>query len=216
MRARTTGQMAVSRSPIGGTAAGGFTAPQLAAAVSLVLVLALAVPALTATVVQRRRVGRAVADVTRIASLLGSLGPGDLAGSNRAAGTTGTGSPLRTLVGPGELPKSPRYPEWLTGRSDTLANQLAAGGPPRANPSVVASAKPALWPPEIGADPWGNCYIVNVGSGSGFDASSSGWAPARAVWVLSAGSNGTIETPYGQSSANAAVGGDDVAVRVWR
>jgi hypothetical protein len=35
-----------------------------------------------------------------------------------------------------------------------------------------------------------------------------------AVWVLSAGSNGTIDTPFNLSILNAAPGGDDIAVRI--
>jgi type II secretory pathway pseudopilin PulG len=159
----------------------GFTVPQLGAAVALLLIAALVVPAVAATIVHRRRVARAVADVTRIAAVLRE--------SSREAGAEP--SPLSTLAGPGDMPKSPKFPEWLTGRSEALNHAT-------------------------GVDPWGNRYLVNIGAARGLDALRSGAPPARAIWALSAGANGIIETPFDQPGATATVGGDDVAVRVWR
>jgi hypothetical protein len=192
--------MTARRTSVAGMATGGFTLPQLAAAVALVLVLALVVPALAATIVHRRRVGRAVEDVTRIGAALRERAPASL---------------LRTLASPGEMPKSPKFPEWLTGRSDTLASQLAANGPPGMDAPPGNAGHPTRQPPEIGADPWGNRYLVNVGVLSGVEPARSEARPARAIWVLSAGANGIIETPFDQPAATATVGGDDVAVRVW-
>ena len=194
----------------------GFTVPQLAAAVAPILIAALVVPALAATLVHRRRVARAVADVTRIAIALREITPENGNEPWWSTGMTAAGSPISTLAGPGEMPKSPTFPEWLTGRSGDLVNQFAASGPPgSANSIVGASHRPRL-DPEIGLDPWGNRYLVNIGAARGFDAPRFGPRPDRAIWVLSAGSNGIIETPYDQPAATAIVGGDDVAVRVWR
>jgi hypothetical protein len=194
----------------------GFTVPQLAAAVSLFLVLAFVVPALVATFVQRRRVARAIADVTLIATALREVAPATLTAFPSQTGMIAAGSPLRTLVGPGELPTSPRFPEWLTGRTDTLANQLASGGPPTMKALAPDTARLARRPLETGADPWGNSYLINIGAASAPDTSRPGLRPPRAIWVLSAGSNGVVETPYDQPASTAIVGGDDVAVRVWR
>lgn len=47
----------------------------------------------------------------------------------------------------------------------------------------------------ITADPWGNGYVVNYG------------ANRSAVWLLSAGPNGTLETPF-DGSATAPLGDD--------
>jgi hypothetical protein len=65
------------------------------------------------------------------------------------------------------------------------------------------TAPRAAWPgsslvPAPPPDPWGNCYIVNVG--------------AAGVWVLSAGANGIIETPF--STPSPSTSGDDVGVRL--
>ncbi len=55
----------------------------------------------------------------------------------------------------------------------------------------------------ISPDPWGNAYVVNAG------------VPAdAAVWVLSAGPDGVIDTPFIQPDALAATQGDDRALRV--
>jgi hypothetical protein len=216
MRACDTHRMTARRTSVARISAGGFTLPQLAAAVALALAMALVVPAVAATIVHRRRVARAVADVTRIAAALREIAPGSLTGSPGPTGITPTASLLRTLAGPGELPKSPRFPEWLTGRSDTLASQLAAGDPPGMDTRPGNAGHPTRQPPEIGADPWGNRYLVNVGALSGDEPAGSGLRPMFVVWVLSAGANGIIETPFDQPGATATVGGDDVAARVWR
>jgi hypothetical protein len=52
-------------------------------------------------------------------------------------------------------------------------------------------------------DPWGNAYMVNVAT-----------SPDEAAWVLSAGPDGVIETPYSQRVDTAAVSGDDRAQRI--
>jgi hypothetical protein len=54
-------------------------------------------------------------------------------------------------------------------------------------------------------DPWGGAYVVNIG------ASATAGAP---VWVLSAGPDGTIATPFHAASPQQTVAGDDRAVRL--
>jgi prepilin-type N-terminal cleavage/methylation domain-containing protein len=57
------------------------------------------------------------------------------------------------------------------------------------------------------ADPWGNRYAVNVGNLAG----------ANAVWVLSAGPDGIIQTPFTQAIPNNGVlntTGDDIGYRL--
>ena len=58
--------------------------------------------------------------------------------------------------------------------------------------------------PAIPADPWGNAYMVNVGAHISHGA----------VWILSAGPDGIIETPFLQPAQSASVAGDDRALRV--
>jgi type II secretory pathway pseudopilin PulG len=65
------------------------------------------------------------------------------------------------------------------------------------------------------SDPWGNEYMINSRwfDGGSTVADSQG-RPRRAVFVVSAGANGVIETPYEQTMIDAKSYGDDVAVRV--
>ncbi len=65
----------------------------------------------------------------------------------------------------------------------------------------------------IPADPWGHAYLVNTGFLRGLPPSATPCARC-AVFVLSAGQNGMIETPFQQPISNAHVFGDDLAVRI--
>jgi type II secretory pathway pseudopilin PulG len=49
------------------------------------------------------------------------------------------------------------------------------------------------------ADPWRNAYLVNAGA-------------RDSVWVVSAGPNGIVETPF---EAAGGLRGDDVGARIW-
>ena len=52
-------------------------------------------------------------------------------------------------------------------------------------------------------DPWGNCYALNLAAAN---------RPGTAVWVLSAGPDGIIDTPFLDAVETPA--GDDVGIRV--
>lgn len=68
---------------------------------------------------------------------------------------------------------------------------------------------------EVKGDPWGNAYMVNTrfldGGGSVADAAGT---PRRAVFVLSAGADGVIDTPFEQSMVDAKAYGDDIVIRI--
>ncbi|MEW5983912.1 MAG: hypothetical protein AB1806_16285 [Acidobacteriota bacterium] len=66
---------------------------------------------------------------------------------------------------------------------------------------------------EITGDPWGHCYLANAGFLKGTPP-TPGRCRACAVFILSAGPNGAIETPFEQPITNANVFGDDLAVRI--
>jgi hypothetical protein len=216
MRVRTTQTTPADRVSVARAAVPGFTVPQLTGAITLLLIAALVVPALAAHVVHQRRLARAVADLTRVATALRELAPEEGAGPWWSGGVTTAGAPIATLAGPGEMPKSPTVPEWLAGPSGALIDVLSASGALDPAGSTVGALHRLRLVPEIGVDPWGNRYLVNIGAARRVDSPGAGPRPPQAIWVLSAGSNGIIETPYNQPAAGATVGGDDVAVRVWR
>jgi hypothetical protein len=97
------------------------------------------------------------------------------------------GGDADVLVGPGRMPvaEAADAQPWTSGR--------------RASLSLTVDDAP--W----SADPWGNSYLVNVAILSS--------ARPRALWILSAGPNGIVETPFSADESSAPVG-DDVAVRV--
>ncbi len=58
------------------------------------------------------------------------------------------------------------------------------------------------------SDPWGNKYMANIGNMS---------VANRAVWILSAGPDGRVNTPWNQATNGTTIpipGGDDIGFRV--
>lgn len=66
---------------------------------------------------------------------------------------------------------------------------------------------------EVTGDPWGHRYLINTGFLRG-QPQRAGRCSRCAVFVISAGPNGRIETPFQQPISNANVFGDDLAVRI--
>ena len=83
----------------------------------------------------------------------------------------------------------------------------------KGGPNQFGWAGPYLNTPEIGADPWGNRYMINVC----FLDPSPGALDAKgqvkySVWAISAGPNGIIETSFAQPvTSGGMIFGDDVA-----
>lgn len=118
------------------------------------------------------------------------------------------------LVGAGTAPAAPPGSVWGTGSVGTLADELISNAPSYAvhgGPDEPGWNGPYL-PDAPDPDPWRHRYVVNLGLISADDGSSD--TTKYAVWVLSAGPNGIIDTPYKQPLASAALAGDDVGVRV--
>lgn len=66
-----------------------------------------------------------------------------------------------------------------------------------------------------GEDPWGYAYLVNVFHLDPRNiVQEPDGTPLGAVWVLSAGPNGVIETPFYQPRDSAQLYGDDIAFRL--
>jgi hypothetical protein len=186
----------------------GLTAVQLAGALGVIAVLALVVPPMTAMTVNRMRVHRAEVAANEIAQALRVLERDSaLSGVSKGAGAPAASPDFDVLVGPGENPREEPPGRWTRSRSETLTRQLIVG-PPETTGAGMGWKGPYLHT-EPQPDPWGNRYVINIGAS---DPRGSG-AP-RSVWVLSAGPNGIIETAFDQPATRAALGGDDVGVRV--
>lgn len=68
---------------------------------------------------------------------------------------------------------------------------------------------------EIKGDPWGNQYVINSRwFDGGITAADRQGRTRRAVFVVSAGGNGVIETPFEQPINDAVALGDDIVIRI--
>ena len=134
----------------------------------------------------------------------------------------GTGSDaFRVLVSGGNGPvasaSSHGTTDWETTDIDFLGNHLmnnvpgyrlkgADSGLGWNGPYLAAS-------PE--ADPWGNRYMINIEyldtTTGALDADG---AIKLAVFVISAGQDGVVDTAYGQPLTDVSIGGDDIAHRL--
>jgi hypothetical protein len=108
------------------------------------------------------------------------------------------------LTGNGDEPGTVQS-GWLASSADSFYSHLALNKPKYPAQGKYAWKGPYL-KEDIGPDPWGKQYLCNVAM---MDPKEN-----KAVWVLSAGPNRTIDTPFSQSINRAALGGDDVGFRV--
>ncbi len=125
--------------------------------------------------------------------------------------------PIDLLVSDGSAPDAPAHSSWSTGRQGRLADELVTNAPSyavREDPDSMGWSGPYL-PEAPGPDPWGRRYVVNIGLIPSADAPPDQPGSAKyAVWVLSAGPDGVIQTPYRQLIADATLAGDDIGVRL--
>ena len=146
------------------------------ATLALILLATAVVPPLGAYAVNRSRVRAATRVVSNLAEVL-------RADQSRLVEMARDGD---AACGSGRMPlaRLPGARQWVTA--------------PRAN-----FARGNSDPTPLAADPWGNCYLVNLAEAMAND---------KAVWVLSAGPDGIVDTPF--SSQLARPVGDDVGIRV--
>lgn len=106
---------------------------------------------------------------------------------------------------------------WVRSSVGSLEEYLLMNGhglPPKTNGAAFGWNGPYITS-ELGSDPWGNQYLVNVVfMGTEAGAEDSGSDERRAVYVVSAGPNQILETPFSQPVSDALVYGDDIAVRI--
>jgi type II secretory pathway pseudopilin PulG len=137
--------------------------------------------------------------------------------TSNAGGPGSAANKVDVLVSPGNVPTVTSANPWTTGTTSTIVAQLVANTP---GYTLKTSSSPFGWngpylSSTVIADAWNNRYMINVGLiDTSQGTQTSGGAIKSAVWVISAGANGQIETDYNQPITTAVVGGDDIAVRV--
>lgn len=144
--------------------------------------------------------------------------PGTLDYSGAVA-TGREGRKVQVLVSGGSRPAvAPRVGAdgWLEASADQLSTYLMQPPPgyTPTSPSRATWRGPYLDAVPL-ADPWGNRYMVNIGlydpSPGALDEQGN---MKKAIFVISAGPNGQIDTPYEQPANAASVYGDDIAHRM--
>ena len=209
------------REPDGRVAPGGFTLIELTVVLAVIVTLALILTPSITNFINDSRTARTRSDVQTIASAVTQFYKDTgffPQWTTASAGGPGTAAnKVDLLVSPGNVPMVASANTWTTGTTDTIANQLISNTPAytmKTSTSTFGWNGPYL-SSMIGADAWNNRYAVNVGLiDTTQGTQTAAGAIKSAVWVISAGPNGQIETAYTQAITTATASGDDLAVRV--
>jgi type II secretory pathway pseudopilin PulG len=210
------------RNRVGGRGRMGFTLIELAVVLTVIVTMALILTPSIANSINEARVARARNDCQTIASgLYQFYRDTGFFPVWRLARNGGAGIPadrLQVLVSQGSVPFEDVASLWTTGVAGSLADQLVTNAPGYAlrSPTSQSGWNGPYFSSQLMADPWGNRYAVNVAlvDLSPGAATASGQVK-MAVWVLSPGPNGSVDTPFSQSIFTAVrPGGDDIGTRV--
>jgi prepilin-type N-terminal cleavage/methylation domain-containing protein len=199
----------------------GFTLIELTVVLAVIVTLALILTPSITNFINDSRVARTRTDTQTVAASVVQFYKDNgffPQWSTASAGGPGTNANrVDLLVSPGNVPVVAAADTWTTGSSDTLVNQLMSNTPTYTMKNATNSFGwngPYL-STSIGSDAWNNRYAVNVGLiDTTVGVQTAGGVTKSAVWVISAGPNGQLETPYGQPITTASAGGDDIGVRV--
>jgi prepilin-type N-terminal cleavage/methylation domain-containing protein len=203
------------------TGTAGFTLIELTVVLAVIVTLALILTPSIINFINDSRVARARTDTQTLSAAIiqfyrdNGFFPQWSTASGGGPGVTANKVDL--LVSPGNTPTVATASLWTTGSVDQLSDQLASNAPAYTmrtatstfgwNGPYVSSA--------IGSDPWNNRYEVNIGViDTTQGTQTAAGATKNAVWVLSAGPNGIIDTPYTQAITLATIGGDDIGLRL--
>lgn len=208
-------------SPQSGRHGPGFTLIELTVVLAVIVTLALVLTPSIANFINDSRTARARADCQTIAAAVvqfyrdTGFFPQWATATNGGAGLLD--ARLLVLAGMGTRPLEEVPSLWSTGISGPLADQLVTNRPGYAlrTPTAQFGWNGPYVASELGSDPWGRRYVVNIGLIDTMPGPSTAAGRVKAaVWVLSAGANGIIETPFTQSALTAQLFGDDVGQRI--
>lgn len=199
----------------------GFTLIELTVVLAVIVTLALVLTPSIANFINDSRTARARADCQTIAAAVVQFYRDTGFFPQWATATNGgAGAPdarLQVLAGLGTLPLENAPSPWSTGRTGLLSDQLVSNRPGYAlrTPAAQFGWNGPYIASELGSDPWGRRYVVNIGLIDTTPGPSTAAGRIKAaVWVLSAGANGIIETPFTQSALTAQLAGDDIGQRI--
>jgi prepilin-type N-terminal cleavage/methylation domain-containing protein len=200
---------------------GGFTLIELTVVLAVIVTLALVLTPSITNFISDSRVARTRTDTQTVASAIVQFykDTGFFPQWSQASGggPGGSGDKVDLLISAGNTPSVSAATTWTTGTTGALIGQLMSNTPGYTLKNTTAQFGwngPYL-SSTIGADAWSNRYAVNIGLidlTAGTQTAAGG--TKSAVWVISAGPNGQIETAYSQPVTTGLVSGDDIAVRV--
>jgi prepilin-type N-terminal cleavage/methylation domain-containing protein len=202
----------------------GFTLIEVIVAIAVVAILAGIITPSVIKHLDDSKQSRAQNDCLVIGTAIGSFYKDVARWPNMtAAGTVG----VTLLVSEGNTPAvGAGVGTWNTalnnGAVDLLSNHLSANTPKTQTANVYPTSATApgsefVWrgpyQTQFPPDPWGNRYAVNIGNMTANNAANS-----NAVWVISAGRNGIIETVWNPAAPAAGTvvtaTGDDIVYRL--
>ena len=199
----------------------GFTLIELTVVLAVIVTLALILTPSITNFINDSRVARTRVDTQTVAAAVVQFYKDNGFFPQWSAATAGgpgtAANKVNLLISPGNVPTTAAATTWTTGTSDTLGNQLMSNAPSYTLRTATATFGwngPYL-SSGVGADAWNNRYMINVGlidTTQGTQAAGGG--TKSAVWIISAGPNGQIETAYTQPITTAVLTGDDIGVRV--
>ena len=97
---------------------------------------------------------------------------------------------------------------WATApNTGNLAAHLVTNGPPANYPATGDLMWRGPYATVLPADPWGNPYLVYV-------PAAGAVAPPPAIWILSAGPNGIINTAANAQAIVSSLANDDIGIRI--
>ena len=200
---------------------GGFTLIELTVVLAVIVTLALVLTPSVINFINDSRVARSRSDTQTISAAViqfyRDTGFFPQWSTSNAGGPGTAANKVDLLIGPGNIPAVATPNLWTTGTSDALEDQLVTNAPAytmKTATSIFGWNGPYV-SNVLNPDPWNNRYMVNIGlieATQGTQAAGGG--TKSAVWVITAGPNGTIETAYTQSMTIAVVGGDDIGIRL--
>ena len=200
----------------------GFTLIELTVVLAVIVTLALVLTPSITNFINDSRVARARNDTQTIAAAIiqfyRDTGFFPQWSAANAGGPGLVANKVDLLISPGNVPSVASANLWTTGTNDDLNDQLITNAPAYTTRTATASFgwNGPYMSSGIGADAWNNRHMVNVGMiDTTQGTQTSGGATKSAVWVISAGANGQIETPPTQAITSApTASGDDIGIRI--